>query len=117
MFMASVGLGPDAPKAWYGVSDLNQILTPGTYWASFKPTSSAFFAVMPGDAPSPMSEYAQGSGAYAWEDNGADFYDNLDVGVRINGDLVPASVPDSTPTLSLFVGVALLAFAAERLRT
>jgi len=58
-----------------------------------------------------MSKYAAGvtGSPYAWFDTPSDF------GVLIDGRL--ASVPDSTSTLSLFMGVALLGFIAQRLWT
>ena len=71
---------------------------------------------MPGEAPTPMSEYASANGAYAWN-LVPNYFDYLDVGVRINGDKVLAAVPDSTSTLGLFIGVALLGFVAQRLWT
>ena len=115
LFTASTPLAANAPLAWYGVS-LNQVLASGTYWASFKPSSSTN-GIMPGTAPNPMGEYAQANGAYAWQNLGANYFDYLDVGVRIYGDKVLASVPDSTSTLGLFIGVVLLGFVAQRLWT
>ena len=112
-FMASTPLAALAPLGWYGVSGLNQILTPGTYWASFKP-SSGISGTMPGVAPNPLSEYAFATST-GWVDQGPNINDHIGLGVRINGDLV--SVPDSTSTLSLLMGVALLGFVAQRLWT
>lgn len=116
LFSASKPMAAAAPLDWYGVFGLNQVLNPGTYWASFTP-NAGIVGYMPGTAPTPLSEYAYATAGNPWLDLGPDYFDYVDVGVRINGDLVTTSVPDSTSTLSLFIGVALLGFVAHRLWT
>jgi len=103
-------VGAGAPLGWYGVSGLNQLLTPGTYWASFKPSSGFIYGSMPGFAPNPLSEYANALVEldYEWQGD-----DTPGIGLRINYE----PVPDSTSTLSLFIGVALLGVVASRLLT
>jgi hypothetical protein len=111
LFSASTPLAAGALPDWYGVFGLNHVLAPGTYWASFTP-SLTILGTMPGAVPNPMDSYAQASGGSPWLNIGADF----GVGVRIEGDLVPTSVPDSGSTLSLFLAVALAGVATQRLR-
>ena len=111
LFSASTPLVAPAPLGWYGVFALNQVLNPGTYWVSFKP-SGIVSGTIKGLAPNPLVDYVQGFGDYSWIDNGF----NYGISARITGDLV-AAVPDVTSTLSLCLGVALLGFAAQRLWT
>jgi hypothetical protein len=111
LFSATTPMDGRALLGWYGVFGLNQVLGPGTYWASFKP-SDGMFGVMPGTPLTPMVDYAiSNESTYDYNNHGARFA----VGVRITDDV--ASVPDSTSTLSLFMGVALLGFVAQRLWT
>jgi hypothetical protein len=73
---------------WHGVSGLNQVLGPGTYWASFVPNSS-LTGFMPGVAPNPLSEYARAvDGLYNWIDCGPNCRDSLGIGLRIAGEAV-----------------------------
>jgi len=109
VFTASTPLAAEAPLGWYGVYGLGEDLSPGTYWVSFKPSAGINGAIK-GGAPTPMVDYARGSGDYNWVHT-----DGVNIAVHINGDLV--SVPDSTSTLSLFIGVAVLGFVAHRLWT
>ena len=112
LFTSPIVLAANAPLGWYGVSGMGWELAPGTYWASFRPSNS-IEGSMPEGVASPMTHYAAGVGntPYAWFSTPSDF------GVLIDGRLVNASVPDSTSTLSLFLGVALLGFVAQRLWT
>lgn len=104
-----------APLGWYGVSGLNKPLGPGTYWASFNPKSGLVNGSMPGLAPNPLSNYASRHAEtnFEWQDDEALGFASPDVGLRINYE----PVPDSTSTLSLFVGVAMLGLVAHRLWT
>lgn len=111
LFSSSVDLAGDAPLGWWGVS-VNQLLGPGTYWASFIPSATVNGA-MPGTAPNPLQEYALGN-VNGWVDVSPDVYDFVAVGVRINGELL--AVPDSTSTLQLMCMVGLVAIFALRWR-
>ena len=111
LFMAETPeIAAFAPLGWYGVSGLNQPLGPGTYWASFNPKSGFVRGSMPGTAPNPLSNYASNLAEleHVWQDA-----DTAGIGLRINYE----PVPDSTSTLSLGIGVALLGLVAQRLRT
>jgi hypothetical protein len=111
LFVATTPVvGAGAPLDWYGVSGLNWELAAGTYWASFKPSSGFINGTMPGFAPHPLSNYANSlvENNHEWQGD-----DTPGIGLRINYQ----AVPDSTPTLSLFMGVALLGFVAPRLWT
>ena len=112
LFTSTTSLAAHAPLGWYGLSGVGWELAPGTYWASFRPSES-INGSMPGGVEFPMAKYAAGvtDTPYAW------FNTNADFGVLIDGRQVNASVPDSSSTLSLFMGVALLAFVAQRLWT
>lgn len=117
LFSSTINMAAFAPLGWWGVS-VNQLLGPGTYWASFIP-SPEISGSMPGTAPSPLEEYAQGCSSTSttqcfsfastvdgWYDVPADSFDYLDVGVRINGEL--QAVPDSTTTFGLMLIVMLV---------
>jgi hypothetical protein len=111
LFVATTPVvGAFAPLDWYGVSGLNWELAAGTYWASFKPSSGLINGTMPGFAPHPLSNYANSLVEldHVWQGD-----DTPGIGLRINYQ----AVPDSTSTLSLFMGVALLGFVAQRLGT
>jgi hypothetical protein len=100
-----------APVGWYGVFGLNQVLAPGTYWASFIPSMDTL-GTMPGGVPVPLAGYAASTLGNPWISAGP-----INVGVRINGDRVTTTVPDSASTLSLLMCVALFGLAAQRLRS
>jgi hypothetical protein len=110
LFSSTVNLAAGA-VGWFGVS-FNQLLGPGTYWASFTP-SPGILATMPGRAPNPLAEYALGQYG-GWLDRGADSWDDLDLGIRVSGDL--QAVPDSTTTLELMIIVGLLGVVVQRWR-
>jgi len=110
LFTSTTSLVDEAPLGWYGLSGVGWTLAPGTYWASFLPSAS-INGSMPGGVASPMTKYAAGVGDTPY----AFVATNYKVGVLIDGRL--ASVPDSTSTLSLFMGVALLGLIAQRLWT
>lgn len=123
LFSASTPLDGGALIDWYGVSGLNHVLTPGTYWVSFIP-SQEVSGSMPGTAPNPLLHYAQGASPNGWMDpldfvwkDDPFYFDYVDVGIRINGDRVSTSVPDSASTLGLFLGVALVGLVAQRFRS
>ena len=110
-----IGVFGDVDLAWHG-SDFNFVLARGTYWVSFRPEVGTS-GIMPGTAPNPMNEYAQGSlllGVPTWHDFGADNRDFLGVGMRVSGEKIIASVDDSTSTWSLLIGGALLLTAAHK---
>ena len=110
LFMATTPeVAAFAPLGWYGVSGLNQLLTPGTYWASFNPSSGLVNGSMPGFAPNPLSHYANNLVELNHVWNGDD---TVGIGLRINYE----PVPDSTSTLTLLIAVALLGSIAQRLR-
>ncbi|MBN9695486.1 MAG: hypothetical protein J0L85_06775 [Zoogloea sp.] len=88
---------------WYGLSGLDWLVGPGTYWVSFEP-DSGIKGIYPGKAPNPMDEYAQHSGG-GWLDWGPDRFDYLDLGVRIDATAIPEPAP-LTLALTGLVGMA-----------
>jgi len=112
LFSASLNIPGTLPLDWHGVSGLSWAVGPGTYWVSFRPDSSVHGS-MPGTAPSPMEEYAQG-GTPGWFGFAPDNRDFLGVGVRIQAELSPAAVPE--PTSMLLLGTGLAAVGVRRYR-
>lgn len=100
------------PLGWHGVTGLGWTLGPGTYWVSFKPDAN-INGSMPGTAPNPLDEYAQAGGDYGWQDQGANFFDYLDIGVRIDATTL-INVPE--PATTALLGLGLIGFAAVRRR-
>jgi hypothetical protein len=84
------------------------MIDPGTYWVSFEP-DGGIKGIHPGKAPNPMSEYAQHSGG-GWLDWGENYFDYLDVGVRIDAT-PPAGLPTPGSLALLGAGLAVLAVA------
>ena len=99
-------IGGSAPFAWYGASNLNWSLAAGDYWASFRP-DSAIFGTMPGIAPNPLSNYAQASGAYEWEQaNSPGYFAHLELGIRIAGESSATLTLVPEPTSLALAGLA-----------
>lgn len=93
---------------WYGVFGLNWLIGPGTYWVSFEPDAS-IKGIHPGKAPNPMDEYAQHSGG-DWLDRGLNYFDYLDLGMRIDATGIPE------PATLTLAGAGLAGMAAARRR-
>lgn len=93
---------------WYGVFGLDWLISPGTYWVSFEP-DSGIKGIHPGKAPNPMDEYAQHSGG-GWLDRGRNYFDYLDLGVRIDATAIPEP---ATLTLAA-AGLAAMALGRRR---
>jgi hypothetical protein len=100
---------------WRGASGLNWSVAPGTYWASFEVRAgSTFGGVMPGHASNPLLHEAVRSGGN-WL-----AVDNLDLGIRIHGELTGSTnVPDRGPTFGLvalcLLGICLVSSARRPL--
>ena len=94
------------PLGWKGIDGLAWDVLPGSYWISFMPADLTR-GIMPGLAPSPLNEYAQGS--YTGFNNyGPNRYDYLDIGLRIEASPpVPATAVPLPGTALLFVAGAL----------
>jgi hypothetical protein len=103
LFSSTFALAASAPVAWYGVSGLNQVLSPGTYWVSFAPSSSIAGA-MPCCAPNPLGEYGQNSNQAGWQDLGPNAFDYLELGIRINAEPV-AAVPEPASIVLFTAGL------------
>lgn len=100
----------DGP-AWLGVGGINTVLEPGTYWAAIEALTA--YGIWARTARNPIDEYAQHSGGI-WQDRGEDFFDYLDLGIRVDGAPV-SPVPLPAGGLLLLTGLGGLA-ALRRLR-
>lgn len=95
LFSQSFMLQGGSSLAWYGISGLNWEVNAGTYWLAFAPDAN-ISGIWPGGAPSPLGEYSQVISG-VWQDLGPDFFDYLDVGIRISGTPVSISAPVPEP--------------------
>lgn len=99
LFSANAQIAGGTFVDWHGLDNLGWTINPGTYWVSFLPDTSVF-GIMPGVAPAPLDEYAQGSGIYAWDVAPPNAYDYLDVGIRItSGPALAVPEPSSLALL------------------
>jgi hypothetical protein len=78
---------------WYGISNLNEPLTPGFYWVAFEvrflTDGDSYFGTMPEFSPSPLLNTAvwhSGSGLYT----AADY---VGFGLKIEGDINAVPIP------------------------
>jgi len=109
LFSRTHGLPGASGLDWYGVFGLDWVIAPGIYWVSFEP-DGGIKGIHPGKAPNPMDEYAQHSGG-GWLDWGPNYFDYLDVGVRI--DATPATAVPAPATLFL-LGAGLAGLGVMR---
>lgn len=113
LFSQAFNLNGVAPLDWYGATGLNWSVGAGSYWLAFAPDANVS-GIWPGDAPSPLDEYAQASGG-AWQNVGPNAFDYLDVGVRISGTPnVAAAVPEPATWLMMLVGFGAIGAALRR---
>jgi hypothetical protein len=104
------------PSQWRGVSGLNWLVGPGSYWAAFevRPTET-FHGWMEAPSPAPLgNEAVRGSWNLQWTE-----VDYLDLGVRVLGDVwtppsgPTANVPEGGSTVAL-MGLAIAGLGACR---
>ena len=100
LFSTPFAYTPGMPLDWYGVAGLNWAIGADTYWVSFVP--DAVVGVMPGTAPNPLDEYAQGNPG-GWLDVVPDHFDNLGIGFRI--DATPTAIPEPPVIILLSTGL------------
>jgi hypothetical protein len=105
LFSVPLSYTPGMPLDWYGIGGLNWAIIAGTYWVSFIP--DAVVGVMPGTAPNPLDEYAQGNPG-GWIDAGPDHFDDLALGFRI--DATPTPMPE--PSIIMLLGMGLFGMIA-----
>ena len=86
-------------KNWFGPTDTNLSLGPGTYWATFEfRENDTFPGGMPLDAPYPLPNYASSQNLIDYHPSGFSYppYHSSGWGLRIDGDLA-ALTPAPTP--------------------
>lgn len=109
LFSASTTLAANAAADWNGVYGLGWNLGVGTYWVSFI-TDQNIAGNMPGNAPNPLDEYAQFTNR-SWLDEGPNYFDYLEVGIRINAT---PDIPEPASLVLLASGLAGLGFAHRK---
>lgn len=101
------GTGDGYSNEWQGLSGINWLLNPGSYWIAFevRPGQDYWGSMPTGEfgAPNPLSDEA----FHYYANSGWIEADSLNLGLRVNGDLV-APVP--IPAAALLFGSALLPF-------
>jgi hypothetical protein len=96
--------------AFYGVHGESWMVGPGSYWLAFEVRpGDTFYGYMPNLPPSPL-------GPEAYTDSGTYYrYDDLDLGVRISGDVL--AVPEPAAWTLTLLGFAALGATLRRRRT
>jgi hypothetical protein len=92
-----------AEGSWHGISDLNWLVSPGTYWIAFEvPPESPFFWVMGGAShPLPIEAFKP-----TQLDLGYLQHDRLNLGIRIGATTSDAPVPEPATLMLVFTGGA-----------
>ncbi|NOX97496.1 MAG: PEP-CTERM sorting domain-containing protein [Nitrospirae bacterium] len=96
-----------AGESWQGLSGLTWNLEANTYWVSFevRPEHTFYGSMADGSPPSPLgneaikSTYNNGPGVWVGDDN-------LDLGIRIQGSVIPE------PSSMLLLGSGIVSMAA-----
>jgi hypothetical protein len=99
--------GPPFTNNWHGISDLNWLLDPGTYWVSFEVRDGSTYNGKMGDnVPNPLlnNAYTQ-AGEGTWVP-----YDPTAVGIRIQGDVGAVPIPSAI----WFLGSGLIGLVGIR---
>lgn len=111
LYTAELATGTGA-ESWRGLAGLGWSLGAGEYWVSFKPSFISAYTSFGMGVATPMAQYAQGTGAYVWADEGAHAFDFLNAGVRIDATVV--AVPEASGVLMIVAGLAMLGGLARK---
>jgi hypothetical protein len=106
LYSGAFTIGTFFTPGWYGLTDLDWTLDPGTYWVELSTPDQAFEGILPKLPPNPLALYADEittNPSPHW----LTFPGTTQAfGVQITGDPVPEG---SSTALMLFCGVAFLA--------
>lgn len=109
----SAAFHADRDFNWYGLDNLNWLLSAGNYWIAFEvDPSQSYSGGMTGGAPNPMAREAINPISYGtgWEQ-----YGPMHLGVRITGSSSTTTVPEPEPLALLGIGaLGLLALRRQR---
>lgn len=97
---------------WYGLDNLDWLLSTGNYWVAFEVGPNlSYSGGMTGGAPNPMAREAINPISYGtgWEQ-----YGPMNLGVRITGSTSTTTVPEPGPLALL--GIGALGLLAQRRR-
>ena len=108
MFTQTTHFGAAAGEGWYGLSDLDLELGPGTYWVGFTSGGDAFAAQHYGSASNPLGNeaYYTPTGSYADADN-------ANLAWRLS---IAAGAPEPASWAMMIVGFGAVGAALRRRR-
>jgi hypothetical protein len=115
LYSQGIVLGAGATDAWYGVTGVDWVLDPGTYWLAFAPDADISGGA-PSSAPDSMVKYAANGGPNIGWGGSPQQFNQFDIGMRAFGDVV-TPVPATLPLFATGLGgLGLLGWRKRKAR-